>query len=92
MGSPQGDMHMVAARLGFERGMVGTGWATSYPDCMDRLRKHYSHLVICTKVDNYHDDNPIQPILITNADHNYPLAMTCDRFDFSRLKINQSLL
>jgi len=25
----QGDMHMVAARLGFERGMVSTRWATS---------------------------------------------------------------
>ena len=40
-------MHMVAvaARIGCERAMVGTGWATSCPDCMDRLRKHYSHLV-----------------------------------------------
>ena len=38
-------MHMVAARLGFERAMVGAGWATSHPDCMDRLRKPYSHLV-----------------------------------------------
>ena len=37
-------MHMVAARLGCERAMVGTGWATSCPDCMDRVRKHYSHL------------------------------------------------
>ena len=27
------------------RVMDGTGWATSRPDCMDRLRKHYSHLV-----------------------------------------------
>ena len=44
-GNPQGDMHMVAARLSFERAMVGTEWATSCPDCMDRLRKHYSHLV-----------------------------------------------
>jgi len=33
------------ARLGYERVMVGTGWATSHPDCMDMLRKHYSHLV-----------------------------------------------
>ena len=24
--------------------MVGTRRATSHPDCMDRLRKHYSHL------------------------------------------------
>ena len=38
-------MHLVAARRGCERAMVGTGWATSHPDCMDRLRKHYSHLV-----------------------------------------------
>ena len=44
-GHLQGDMHMVAARLGFEKVMVGTEWATSCPDCMDKLRKHYSHLV-----------------------------------------------
>ena len=25
--------------------LVLTGWATPRPDCMDRLRKHYSHLV-----------------------------------------------
>ena len=37
-------MHMVAARLGFEKAMVGTRWATPRPDCMDRFRKHYSHL------------------------------------------------
>ena len=37
-------MHMVAARLGFEKAMAGTGRATSHPDCMDRLRKHYSQL------------------------------------------------
>ena len=43
-GHPQGDMHMDAARLGFEKAIVGTEWATSHPDCMDRLRKHYSHL------------------------------------------------
>jgi len=35
---------MVAARLGFEKAMVGIGRATPRPDCMDRLRKHYSHL------------------------------------------------
>ena len=34
-------VHMVAARLGFEKTMVGTRWATPRPDCMDRLRKHY---------------------------------------------------
>ena len=37
--------YMAAARLVFEKAMVGTGWATSHPDCIDRLRKHYSHLV-----------------------------------------------
>ena len=44
-GHPQGDMHMVAARLGCQSAMVGTGWANSCPGCMDRLRKRYSHLV-----------------------------------------------
>ena len=38
-------MHMVSARLGCERVMVGTGWATTYAECMNRLTKHYSHLV-----------------------------------------------
>jgi len=33
-------VHMVAARLGFEKAMVGTRMATPCPDCMDRLRKH----------------------------------------------------
>ena len=41
-GHLQGDMHMVAARLGCERAMVGTGWAASHPECMNRLTKHYS--------------------------------------------------
>ena len=36
-------MHMVAARLGFEKAMVGTRRATPRSDC--RLRKHYPHLV-----------------------------------------------
>ena len=27
-------MHMVAARLGCERAMVGTSWATPRPECM----------------------------------------------------------
>ena len=43
-GHKYGAIHMVAARLGFEKTMVGTGRATSRPDCMDRLRKHYLHL------------------------------------------------
>ena len=37
-------MHMVAARLGLEMAMVGIWRATPCPDCMDRLRKHNSHL------------------------------------------------
>ena len=44
MGSSQGAVHIVAARLGFEKAMVGARRATPRPDCMDRLRKHYSHL------------------------------------------------
>ena len=40
----QGAVHMVAARLGFEKAIISTRWATPRPDCMDRLRKHYSHL------------------------------------------------
>ena len=35
---------VVAARLVCERAMAGIGWATSHPECMDRLRKHYSQL------------------------------------------------
>ena len=38
-------MCMVAARLGCQSTMVGTRWANSFPGCMDRLRKCYSHLV-----------------------------------------------
>ena len=38
-------MHTVAARLGFERAMVGTRWGTSRPDCMDGLTKHHPSLV-----------------------------------------------
>ena len=44
-GVTAGDTHMVAARLGFKKAMVGTEWTTSLPDRMDKLRKHYSHLV-----------------------------------------------
>ena len=46
-GHPQGAVHVVAARLGCETAMVGTRWATSHPDCKDRLTKRYSHLVGC---------------------------------------------
>ena len=38
-------MHMVAARLGCQSAMVGTGQANFCPGCMNRLRKRYSHLV-----------------------------------------------
>ena len=41
--SMAGDVHMVAARLDCKRAIVGTKWAAS--GCMDRLRKHHSHLV-----------------------------------------------
>ena len=44
-GRLQGDMHIVAARLGCQSVMVGTRWANSCPGCMNRLRKRYSHLV-----------------------------------------------
>ena len=30
--------------------MVGTEWATSHPDCMDRLRKHHSGWFLARKV------------------------------------------
>ena len=36
MGSPQGAMHMAAARLGCKRTMVLTGWANSQPGYMSR--------------------------------------------------------
>ena len=39
------DMHMVAARRGCKMAMGGTRWVNSCPGCMERLRKHYSHLV-----------------------------------------------
>ena len=38
-------VHMVAARLGCKRRMVGTGWANSRPGFTNRLRKLYCHLV-----------------------------------------------
>ena len=36
---------MAAARLSCKRAIVGTGWANSCPGCINKLRKHYSHLV-----------------------------------------------
>ena len=41
----QCDMHMVAARLGYQGTMVGTGSTNSCPGCIDRLRKCYLYLV-----------------------------------------------
>ena len=38
-GDSQGDMHMVAARLGCKSTVVGTRLVNSCPGCMDRLRK-----------------------------------------------------
>ena len=69
----KGDIHMVAARHVFEKAMVGTGWATSHPDCMDRLRNR-AYLIsgmgcdgtgrfrkMC--VPNFRDDRTITEIL-----------------------------
>ena len=42
---PGGPILALAARLGCQSVIVGTGWANSCPCCMDRLRKRYSHLV-----------------------------------------------
>ena len=36
-------MYMVVARLGCKSAMVGTEWASSSHDLMERLRKHSSH-------------------------------------------------
>ena len=44
-GHLQGDTHMMAARLGCQSAMAGTGWADSCSGCMDRLRNRHSHLV-----------------------------------------------
>ena len=41
-GHPQGAVHMAAARLGYKRTMVGTGWANSWPGHTNRCR------VLCT--------------------------------------------
>ena len=35
---------LLGLALKFEKAMVGTRRATPRPDCMDKLRKHYSHL------------------------------------------------
>ena len=42
----EGAVCMAAARLGYKKmGIVGTRWANSHYGCINRLRKHYSHLV-----------------------------------------------
>ena len=38
-------MYMVAVVAGCQMAMVGTEWANSCSDSMDRLRKHYSHFL-----------------------------------------------
>ena len=35
---------ITTARLGCKTTMAGTGWANSWPGCMSKLRKRYSHL------------------------------------------------
>lgn len=37
LGHTQSAVHIASARLGCERAMVRAKWATSQPDCMDRL-------------------------------------------------------
>ena len=44
-GEVGGVTRMLAASLGFEMAMVGTGWGISHFDYMDRLRKNCLHLV-----------------------------------------------
>ena len=38
-------VHMVAARLGCKKAMVGTEWTNYHSDCMNRHEKHHSHLL-----------------------------------------------
>ena len=45
MGHPHSPVHVVAARLVCKRTMAGTRWANSYLGYVNRLRKHYSHLL-----------------------------------------------
>ena len=44
-GHPQGAVHLAAVRLGSKGAMVGTEWSNSFPSCMDRCRKRYSHFL-----------------------------------------------
>ena len=41
----QGAVHMATARLGCKRAMVGTEWAIFRPDCTNKPRKSYFHLL-----------------------------------------------
>ena len=40
-GAVQGAVHMVTARFGCERAMVGTRWNTSHLDCMNIIMVHH---------------------------------------------------
>ena len=44
-GHPHSAVHMAAARLGCKSNMVSTRWANSRSSRINRLRKHYSHLL-----------------------------------------------
>ena len=41
-GYPQGAVQMGLTRFGCEKVMVWTRWATSQPECLDRLTKNHS--------------------------------------------------
>ena len=59
---------MVAARLGFEKAMVGTWRATPRPDCFYRLRIHYSHLaegLFLARKAAWSLSSCLQPIILT---------------------------
>ena len=44
-GHPHSAVHMAAARLGCKSNMVSTRWTNSRSSRINRLRKHYSHLL-----------------------------------------------
>ena len=45
VGSPAGDIHVVAVVAVFRNALTGTGWYNSCLVCTNTIRKHYSHLV-----------------------------------------------
>ena len=45
VGSPAGDIHVVAVVAVFRNALTGTGWSNSCLVCTNTIRKHYSHLV-----------------------------------------------